>query len=120
MCIFFIDNLIKLLDSLPLGGLFEQAHKTLQMIRCQLLLMECFVEDLLSYNMIQSGNFTLKPVDFDVDKVIDFIQFTFQEKFLQKNLQLSVKFVDKLESSLSLTEDNLNARSKRMKRVPRL
>ena len=80
--------------------------------------MEYFVEDLLSYNMIQSGKFTIKPVDFDVDTVIDFIQFTFQEKFLQKNLQLSVKFVDKLESNL--TEDNINERGKREKRAPRL
>ena len=52
MAIFFIDNMISLLDSFPLGDVCEQARKTLEMIRCQLLLMESFVEDLLSYNMI--------------------------------------------------------------------
>ena len=40
-------------------------------------LMECFVEDLLSYNMIQSGAFSLKPVNFDPMKVLEFIKSTF-------------------------------------------
>ena len=58
--------------------------------------MECFVEDLLSYNMIKSGAFKLNPVDFDPWKVLEFIKETFQEKFRQKNLQISVEFIPKL------------------------
>lgn len=77
MCIFFIDCLIKLLSSLPLGDKLEEVVSHLEMIRGQLALMECFAEDILSYNMIQSGAFTLKPVNFDLEKVLDFIRMTF-------------------------------------------
>ena len=77
MCIFFIDCLIKLLSNLPLGDKLEEALSYLEMIRGQLALMECFAEDILSYNMIQSGAFTLKPVNFDLANVIEFIRKTF-------------------------------------------
>lgn len=64
-------------------------------------LMECFVEDLLSINMIQSGAFNLKPVNFELTEVLDFIKMTFEQKFMQKNLQLSVEYVKRLESKES-------------------
>ena len=56
-------------------------------------LLEFFVEDILSHDMIQSGAFTLRPVEFDPLSVLEFIKSTFKEKFKSKNLKLSVKFV---------------------------
>ena len=72
------------------------------MILSQMTLIECFVEDLLNYNMIQSGKFNLKPVNFDPRNVLEFIKSTFKEKFKSKNLQLSVKYVKRL----TLDENN--------------
>ena len=81
-------------------------------------LMECFIEDLLSYNMIQEGAFQLNPVVFELSKVLDFIKSTFQHKFNQKSLELTVKFVPKLtfeekkQDSLKSKDDSFLCQSR--------
>ena len=65
MCIFLLNNIIEEFKDLFKDERYRKILEVLQMILSQMFLLECFVEDLLSYNMIQSGAFTLKPVDFD-------------------------------------------------------
>ena len=93
MCIYLLHNLLTSFKDVLDQEKYKSVQKMLEMILSQMFLMECFVEDLLSYNMIQSGAFNLKPVDFNPLKVLEFIKQTFQGKFEQKNLRLTVKFV---------------------------
>ena len=79
------------------------------MVLSQMYLLECFVEDILNYNMVQSGAFTLKPVNFDPRKVLEFIKSTFKEKFKSKNLELSVKYVKRLTLEVN-NEDHVQMR----------
>ena len=95
MAISLLDDFLKTFEALINDPKYSPMIKMLQMIRSQLALMECFVEDLLNYNMIQSGAFNLKPIDFDPLDVLEFIKSTFKEKFRQKNLKISAKYVKK-------------------------
>ena len=52
MCIFLLNDLIAQLQGLLDSEKYKHVISMLEMIRAQMSLMECFVEDLLSYNMI--------------------------------------------------------------------
>lgn len=68
-----------------------------------LSLMECFVEDLLSYNMIKEGVFKLSPVNFDPCHVLEFIDQTFRAKARSKKVDIEVKYVRYLPNNDSVT-----------------
>ena len=78
MCISFLQDLIKTLKRIFDGDKsMDQTFWVLEMILSQLTLIECFVEDILNYNMLQEGAFKLKDVNFDPVQVLDFIKSTF-------------------------------------------
>ena len=78
MCISFLQDLIKTLKLIFDGDKsMDQTFWVLEMILSQLTLIECFVEDILNYNMLQEGAFKLKDVNFDPVQVLDFIKSTF-------------------------------------------
>ena len=52
MCIFLLDDLIAQLQGMLDNEKYKHVINLLTMIRSQMALMECFVEDFLSYNMI--------------------------------------------------------------------
>ena len=67
--------------------------KLLELVLSQLLLMDCFVEDLLSYNMIQEGAFKLNPKVFDPKDVLKFIQDTFSPKSVSRKVMIATGFL---------------------------
>ena len=55
--------------------------------------MDCFVEDLLSYNMIQEGAFKLNPKAFDPKEVLQFIKDTFSPKVVSKKVKILTTYL---------------------------
>ena len=65
----------------------------LSLVLSQLELMDCFVEDLLSYNMIQEGAFKLNPKAFDPKDVLQFIKDTFSPKVVCQKVKIVTAFL---------------------------
>ena len=55
-------------------------------------MMECFVEDLLAYKMIQEGAFHLNPISFSPVSVLDFIKSIFGHKTSSKGVTITTSF----------------------------
>ena len=75
MCIEFLKDLIARLRIIYGDDpSMNQTFWVLEMILSHLTLIGCFVEDILSYNMIQQGAFKLRDVIFDPVQVLEFVK----------------------------------------------
>lgn len=63
--------------------------------------MNCFVEDLLSYNMIQEGAFVLNNVKFNPCDILKFIANTFNPKLVGSTVKIRTGFVSSPEDHAS-------------------
>ena len=67
--------------------------------------MNCFVEDLLSYNMIQEGAFVLNHVSFNPCDVLEFIANTFNPKLVGSKVRIRTVFASSPEAHAARMSD---------------